>query len=222
MPGGRAAGPAPAPRRARRGNGAACSSPAPLEAWRRRGGDQRSRRTACFPRPAEPLPENLGALCETVRAHGCDIGFAQDMDADRLAVVSERGRAHRRGLTARARHLVRPRRKPGPWWRTSRRRRPRRGGAPGSTARSCARRSARQRHRAHAERAGVIGRRRQRRRDLPVDQLARTAGGHGAHPPPCWLRRARRCRAWWRPPRFVMIKEKITCRRTGFPTCCAW
>jgi phosphomannomutase len=44
-----------------------------------------------FPRPAEPLPENLGALSETVRAHGCDVGFAQDMDADRLAVVSEQG-----------------------------------------------------------------------------------------------------------------------------------
>ena len=44
-----------------------------------------------FPRPAEPLPENLGALCEAVRAYHCDIGFAQDMDADRLAVVSERG-----------------------------------------------------------------------------------------------------------------------------------
>jgi phosphomannomutase len=44
-----------------------------------------------FPRGAEPIPENLGALCETVRANQCDIGFAQDMDADRLAVVSERG-----------------------------------------------------------------------------------------------------------------------------------
>jgi len=44
-----------------------------------------------FPRGAEPVPENLGALCETVRANNCDIGFAQDMDADRLAVVSERG-----------------------------------------------------------------------------------------------------------------------------------
>jgi phosphomannomutase len=44
-----------------------------------------------FPRPAEPLPENLGALCEAVRAHGCDVGFAQDMDADRLAVVDEHG-----------------------------------------------------------------------------------------------------------------------------------
>lgn len=44
-----------------------------------------------FPRPAEPLPEHLGALCAAVRAHRCDVGFAQDMDADRLAVVSEAG-----------------------------------------------------------------------------------------------------------------------------------
>jgi phosphomannomutase len=44
-----------------------------------------------FPRPAEPLPENLGALCQAVRDHGADVGFAQDMDADRLAVVSEQG-----------------------------------------------------------------------------------------------------------------------------------
>jgi phosphomannomutase len=44
-----------------------------------------------FPRGAEPVPENLGALCAAVREHGADVGFAQDMDADRLAVVSERG-----------------------------------------------------------------------------------------------------------------------------------
>lgn len=44
-----------------------------------------------FPRPAEPLPENLGDLCEEVRKHQADIGFAQDMDADRLAIVSEKG-----------------------------------------------------------------------------------------------------------------------------------
>jgi phosphomannomutase len=42
-----------------------------------------------FPRPAEPLPENLGDLCEAVKKHGADVGFAQDMDADRLAIVSE-------------------------------------------------------------------------------------------------------------------------------------
>lgn len=46
-----------------------------------------------FPRPAEPVPENLGDLCAAVRAHNADIGFAQDMDADRLAVVSNEGNA---------------------------------------------------------------------------------------------------------------------------------
>ena len=46
-----------------------------------------------FPRGAEPVPENLGALCAAVREHGADVGFAQDMDADRLAVVSELGEA---------------------------------------------------------------------------------------------------------------------------------
>jgi phosphomannomutase len=44
-----------------------------------------------FPRPAEPTPENLSALCDLVKSSGADIGFAQDMDADRLAIVSERG-----------------------------------------------------------------------------------------------------------------------------------
>jgi len=44
-----------------------------------------------FPRPAEPLAENLEDLCAAVKAHGADVGFAQDMDADRLAVVSEGG-----------------------------------------------------------------------------------------------------------------------------------
>ena len=46
-----------------------------------------------FPRPPEPRPENLGRLQETVRENGVHIGFAQDADADRLAVVDETGRA---------------------------------------------------------------------------------------------------------------------------------
>jgi phosphomannomutase len=46
-----------------------------------------------FPRPAEPLPENLGELCRLVKEHQADAGFAQDMDADRLAIVSEQGEA---------------------------------------------------------------------------------------------------------------------------------
>jgi phosphomannomutase len=45
-----------------------------------------------FPRPAEPVPENLGALGEAVRAHGSTAGFAQDLDGDRLAVVDAEGR----------------------------------------------------------------------------------------------------------------------------------
>jgi len=46
-----------------------------------------------FPRPPEPLPENLDALCERARDGDVDVGFAQDADADRLAVVDENGRA---------------------------------------------------------------------------------------------------------------------------------
>src|ERR1044071_2794850 len=46
-----------------------------------------------FPRGAEPVPENLVELCRVVRESGADVGFAQDMDADRLAVVDERGEA---------------------------------------------------------------------------------------------------------------------------------
>jgi len=44
-----------------------------------------------FPRPSEPTPEHLTALSETVRRERADVGFALDMDADRLAVVSEAG-----------------------------------------------------------------------------------------------------------------------------------
>lgn len=44
-----------------------------------------------FPRGAEPTPENISELCELVTASKADVGFAQDMDADRLAVVDENG-----------------------------------------------------------------------------------------------------------------------------------
>lgn len=45
-----------------------------------------------FPRPAEPVAENLGDLSAAVKQHRADIGFGQDMDADRLAIVSEQGK----------------------------------------------------------------------------------------------------------------------------------
>ena len=44
-----------------------------------------------FPRSPEPLPENIGELCDAVRSSGADLGFAEDADADRLAVVNECG-----------------------------------------------------------------------------------------------------------------------------------
>ncbi len=44
-----------------------------------------------FPRGAEPVPTNLKDLSAAVRKHRADIGFAQDPDADRLAIVDETG-----------------------------------------------------------------------------------------------------------------------------------
>lgn len=44
-----------------------------------------------FEREPEPLPENLGALRALVRDTGCAVGFAQDPDGDRLALVDAEG-----------------------------------------------------------------------------------------------------------------------------------
>lgn len=44
-----------------------------------------------FPRGAEPIPENLNMLSNAVIENQADIGFAVDPDADRLAIVDEKG-----------------------------------------------------------------------------------------------------------------------------------
>ncbi len=44
-----------------------------------------------FPRDPEPLRENIGDLCAAVEREKADVGFAQDADADRLALVDETG-----------------------------------------------------------------------------------------------------------------------------------
>ena len=46
-----------------------------------------------FKRGTEPLPENLGDLRKTVIKNEAHVGFAVDPDADRLAVVNEKGQA---------------------------------------------------------------------------------------------------------------------------------
>jgi phosphomannomutase len=47
--------------------------------------------TKPFPREAEPRPDTLGDLQELVRRERAEIGFGQDPDGDRLAVVDEHG-----------------------------------------------------------------------------------------------------------------------------------
>jgi len=44
-----------------------------------------------FTRPLEPTAEHLGRLCKKVKETNAEIGFAVDPDADRLALVSEKG-----------------------------------------------------------------------------------------------------------------------------------
>jgi len=48
--------------------------------------------TGVFAHTPEPIEENLGQLCDAVRSANADVGFAQDPDADRLAIVDETGR----------------------------------------------------------------------------------------------------------------------------------
>lgn len=45
-----------------------------------------------FAHTPEPIAENLTDLCGQVASAGADVGFAQDPDADRLAIVDEKGR----------------------------------------------------------------------------------------------------------------------------------
>jgi len=45
-----------------------------------------------FEHPPEPTAENLASVCERVRRAKCDVGFCQDPDADRLAVIDQQGR----------------------------------------------------------------------------------------------------------------------------------
>ncbi len=45
-----------------------------------------------FGRGSEPTPENIAGTAARVKEHGCAIGFCQDPDADRLALIDDLGR----------------------------------------------------------------------------------------------------------------------------------
>jgi phosphomannomutase len=47
--------------------------------------------TGLFAHTPEPTAENLTSLCDAVKKAHADVGFAQDPDADRLAIVDETG-----------------------------------------------------------------------------------------------------------------------------------
>ena len=48
--------------------------------------------TGVFPHPPEPTAENLAGLGRQILEARADVGFAQDPDADRLAIIDEAGR----------------------------------------------------------------------------------------------------------------------------------
>jgi phosphomannomutase len=52
-----------------------------------------------FVHKPEPIPENLRGLCRAVVKHKADLGMACDPDADRLALVDEKGKAIGEELT---------------------------------------------------------------------------------------------------------------------------
>ncbi len=68
--------------------------------------------TGRFAHPPEPTRENLTDLCHQVTRHRAAVGFAQDPDADRLAVVDERGvyigEEYTLALAALSRVMVKP------------------------------------------------------------------------------------------------------------------
>ncbi|MCX7995472.1 MAG: phosphoglucosamine mutase [candidate division WOR-3 bacterium] len=46
---------------------------------------------ANFPRPPEPVPENITKLCMLVKEKNLDLGLALDPDGDRLSIVDDKG-----------------------------------------------------------------------------------------------------------------------------------
>jgi len=70
--------------------------------------------TKTFPRDSKPISKNLRQFSQFVAEHPADLGFAQDSDADRVALVDSKGNPLGEDLTAALaiRHYIK--KKPGP------------------------------------------------------------------------------------------------------------
>jgi phosphomannomutase len=85
-----------------------------LEAFRANPECRACTADGAFLHPAEPTAENLQSIGPLVAECGADIGFALDPDADRLALIDERGRYIGEELTLALAVLFRLRRQRGP------------------------------------------------------------------------------------------------------------
>jgi phosphomannomutase len=175
-----------------------------------------------FEHVPEPLEQNLTGLCDRVRESGADIGFAQDPDADRLAIVDERGRYIGEELTLALCADLILKRTPGPVV------------VNGSTSRVTADIAARYGclfHRSHVGEANVVSR-------MKAVQAILGGEGNGGliEPKVGYVRdsfaamayvlaglteRRQPLSAWVDSlPKYTIIKDKITCERENVAAAC--
>jgi phosphomannomutase len=176
-----------------------------------------------FEHNPEPLEHNLAGLCAEVKRRGADVGFAQDPDADRLAIVDENGRYIGEELTLALCVEYILARTPGPVV------------VNGSTSRTTADIAARYRcafHRAYVGEAHVAAMMRS------VGAIVGGEGNGGLIEPRVGYVRdsfaamaytlaglvagARPLSAWVDSlPRYSIVKDKVTCRRDQVDAACA-
>lgn len=176
-----------------------------------------------FEHVPEPVEQNLTGLCAEVRRRGADIGFAQDPDADRLAIVDGAGRYIGEELTLALCADFILKRTPGPVV------------VNGSTSRATADIAAKyccKFHRSHVGEANVVAR---------MKEVGAIVGGEGngglIEPRVGYVRDSFAAMAYvlagmaeshqplsaWVDtlPKYTIVKDKITCQRDKVVTACA-
>lgn len=175
-----------------------------------------------FEHTPEPLEQNLTGLCAAVRKSGADVGFAQDPDADRLAIVDNRGRYIGEELTLAlcVDHVLAMR--PGPVV------------VNGSTSRTTADIAAKygcEFHRSHVGEANVVA----KMRDVQAS-IGGEGNGGVIEPAVGWVRdsfvgmayvldglaaRGGTLGEWVDSlPKYVIVKDKLTCPRDRIESAC--